>query len=695
MAKGRKDDRPAGGSQAVTIAPAIAADSTGRSTPASLAFWALLVFLASAATFWPATSQSFIALDDDYNFLVPQTELWRGLSLDNLAWMWTTSWLGHWQPLSWMSLALDYKIAGGLDPGGTVQRVDLFPHLAGQIHTTNILLHAGGAVMLFFVARRILAASMFGSQRAWSSTLDACAFAATLVYAVHPLRVESVAWATERRDVQSGFFLVATLLCYLKRWDGGDVRWTFTALLCYALSLTSKAWGMTFPAVLIAIDVFPLARRDFAKLALEKWSYALLAAVCGGMAWWAQRESAAVVPWSEHGLVQRFAQCCYGLCFYVWKTIWPTNLSPIYILESNLDPTRSIYVASMIVVAIVAVACFALRRRAVGIVTALFCYATIVSPVLGVLQSGAQKVADRYTYLSCIPFALLYGAFALRASRVRAWAAFAAWIPLPVLAVLAWNQTHLWADSETFFRRAVEVEPDNYMAQHDLAAQIRLRGDRSSSDQRVALYQEAIEHELASIRAHPERGNEGARHDLGGIYNMLGHVDDAILAWQECLTVAPDTQAVVEELQRIYAQRLTPEGRKAYLEAWIAKSPNSVAAYDFYAQYWSEQKDRAKELEAWRKTLQLDPNWERGMFGVGRLLLSSGKHAEAEAQLRSAVAHNLGDLEAWNLLGRALRAQNKVEEAEACWAHVLSVNPNHAGAAESLRKSQSDSRSGK
>jgi tetratricopeptide (TPR) repeat protein len=394
-------------------------------------------------------------------------------------------------------------------------------------------------------------------------------------------------------------------------------------------------------------------------------------------------------------LLQRIAQSCYGLCFYVWKSLWPVDLSAVYILESDLDPTRAIYVASMIAVAVASIACFALRRRAVGIVTALFCYATIVSPVLGLLQSGAQKVADRYTYLSCIPFALLYGAFALRASRARAWVAFAAWLPIPLLAVLAWKQTQLWANSEALFRRAVEVEPDNYMAQHDLAGQIRLRGDRSPTDERIRLYQEAIDHELASIRAHPQKGNGGARHDLGAIYNMLGKVDEAILSWQECLTIEPDTQAVVEELQRIYAQRLTAEGRKAYIEDWIKKSPNSVAAHDFYAQFWMQQKERAKAQDAWRKTLELDPNWEPGMLGLGTIFLGAGKHADAEAQLRNAIAHNAGDLEAWNLLGKALRAQNKVDEAEACWTHVLMYNPNHAGAAENLKRSQGDSRTGK
>jgi tetratricopeptide (TPR) repeat protein len=429
---------------------------------------------------------------------------------------------------------------------------------------------------------------------------------------------------------------------------------------------------------------------------LEKWPYFVLAAADAGAAAWAQHESAAVVSWSEHGPLQRCAQAAWGLVFYVWKSVWPLELSPLYLLERELDPTRAVYLFSFAAVVVAMIAGFAWRKRWPGVVVAFVIYVVVVAPVLGFLQSGAQKTADRYTYLACIPFAALAAAgLVLLSRRHVAWLALG-FIPLPFCCVVTWKQTTIWADSVTLFQRAVDVEPDNYFAQHNLAAQIRLRADRDPNpESRTAGYRLAVEHELASIRAHPFRGNEGARHDLGGIYLLLGEPDRAEAAWRECLAVSPDSTPCLEELQRMLLGRGDVAGvRKLYDDALAALSPN-LAARALYATFLLQQSDRVAAERVWRDGLAADPRWVPGLVGIADCTLRQSRAAEAEALLRQAVSVDSTHVDAWVLLGQALRAQRKVGEAEQCWSFALQLSPGHPKATLLLQKSREDAAAGR
>ncbi|MCC6408182.1 MAG: tetratricopeptide repeat protein [Planctomycetes bacterium] len=662
----------------------------------------LVVLLVAFAAFAPALSQGFAALDDDYNFLY-QTE-WAGLEQRHLAWMWTTSWLGHWQPLSWMSLALDLERSGApAIAGGNPQAVAavLDQHgVAQAMHQTNLALHALGAVFLFFALRRILALAF--ERELGDTTIEVAALCGALLHAIHPLRVESVVWATERRDVLSGMFLLASLAAWLRARALGEALWTVVSLLLFALSLLSKAWGMTFPVVLIALELFPLRRlqrdpdKSFADLVVEKWAYFALAIGAASAAAWAQSESAAVVPWAEHGLLQRAAQAAYGLVFYLGKSLWPVDLSPMYILERDLDPTRPVYLASLAVVAVAVVGGVLAWRRWPGIVVAFALYALVVSPVLGFLQSGAQKTADRYTYLACMPLAALAAAGLVALAKRRAAAVWLGVVPLPLLFALSWQQTKIWGDPVALWERVVAVEPDNYFGQHNLAAQIRLRADRSGNPaERTPAYRRAIEHERASIAAHPFRGNEGARHDLGALHLLLGELDQAEQAWLECVEVTPDNVQCLEELRRLYLSRREVDKAKKLFDQVLVALPPNLGARKLYAELLMQQSDRAGAERVWREGVQAEPRWVEGIVGLGQLVLSQAKLGEAEALLRQAVSLDGRQVEAWVALGQALRAQRKVADAEQCWQTALMLAPGHPLATQLLQKSRQDAAAGR
>src|SRR2546430_9644221 len=240
----------------------------------------VLVALVTFAAFLPALHNQFVTWDDDKNFL--ENPHYRGLGWTHLRWMWTTH-LGHYIPLTWMTLGLDYLL-WGMNPLG--------------YHLTNLLLHAENAVVFFFVVRRILTLALLGASERGLALAVSAGFAA-LVFAIHPLRVESVAWATERRDVLSGLFYLLTILVYLLASERGarGRGWYWGAVALFACALLSKSMVVNLPVVLLILDVYPLRRLGGAigwwseparRVYVEKIPFVLLAAAASAIAVMAQ-----------------------------------------------------------------------------------------------------------------------------------------------------------------------------------------------------------------------------------------------------------------------------------------------------------------------------------------------------------------------------------------------------------------------
>ncbi|HYV57253.1 MAG TPA: hypothetical protein VE911_06905, partial [Candidatus Nitrosopolaris sp.] len=413
----------------------------------------LALVLAVFAAFLPTLASEFVAWDDDLNFT--ENPYYRGLSPSHLRWMLTTLHGGHYQPLSWITLGLDY-VVWSMNPVG--------------YHLTNLVIHAANAVLCYHV----IAALIARTSRAGDAGVRLAAAVGALFFAVHPLRVESVAWASERRDVLSGFFYLLAVLGYVRMQDGARGRWFVVSLAAFLLSLLSKAWGITLPVVLLALDWYPLRRSLRGRVLLEKVPYALIALGFGVLAFRAQEPIEAMRTFAQHGVIARVAQAAYGLCFYLGKTIVPRALSPLYLLELQLDPSRLRYVLAIAGVLGITGVLVVLRRRVPGLLTAWVCYAVIVSPVLGFVQTGPQIAADRYTYLACLPWAVVVagGVAALATARAEGRLPVGAWyaalaasaVMLLVLGVLTFEQTRIWKDSRTLWEYVLRIDPTNYLA---------------------------------------------------------------------------------------------------------------------------------------------------------------------------------------------------------------------------------------
>ncbi|MBI2386861.1 MAG: hypothetical protein HYV14_12770, partial [Elusimicrobia bacterium] len=350
-------------------------------------------FLAAAAAFLaflPSLGHGWTNLDDPM-FLLGETG-WRGLGPDAVAWAFTSKVGSVYQPLAWLTYGLDHAL-WGMDPFG--------------FHLQSVLWHAISAGLMFLIARRLLelARPVRSSDPDWG--LNAAAFLSAMVFSVHPLRAESVSWASERRDVVCCAFVLAAVWAYLRP------RNRKLVFALFLLSLLSKGMALLLPVALLALDVYPLRRvgprGEGLRTALkEKLPLFALAFVFGLVGLAAQERIR--WTWEQHALPARLAQACFALLFYVRKTLWPSGLMPLYELRPPLDPAEPRFVAAAAAVAAAALVCWRRRLSRPWLAASAFWYAVLLFPVSGLFQFGPQLVADRYSYITTLPLAVLAGA---------------------------------------------------------------------------------------------------------------------------------------------------------------------------------------------------------------------------------------------------------------------------------------------
>jgi len=423
-----------------------------------LALIPLVVAIIAFCAFSGALDAEFVNYDDDRLFT--GNPMYRGFGAGELRWMFSTTYMGHYQPLTWLSSALDHAISG-TDPS--------------SYHRNNLILHALNALLVYFIALRLFTAARRERPEATGLRTRLAAAAAALLFAIHPLRVESVAWATERRDVLSTFFLLLAVLTYLRAVrprspELASGRWYLASCAALLLSLLSKAWGMSFVLIALLLDIYPLRRLpdrvgDWGSAAArpvwwQKAPYLILGIGAALVAGLSQHSSLQTMKsLSEWGLIERIVQAFYGLAFYAWKTLWPTGLVALYELPADLDPLATRYLLSYLAVLGGVVLLLFLRRRIPGLVVAAAAYAILLAPVLGFAQSGPQFVADKYSYVSCVGFAILGGAgldwLYRRGTAVRTIAGVGSLTILVILFALTQRQTEVWQSSHTLWEHAL------------------------------------------------------------------------------------------------------------------------------------------------------------------------------------------------------------------------------------------------
>ncbi len=623
------------------------------------------IFLLTFIAFFPALQNGFVPWDADRVLL--DNPNYRGLGWTQLRWMFTTFHMGHYQPLSWMTLGLDYLL-WGMNPLG--------------YHLTNLLLHAANAVFFYFLAFRLLSQAMLDAIPGKIALRAGAAFAA-LFFAVHPLRVESVAWITERRDVLSSLFLLGSVLCYLRANSEPisgrtRLRWMIVAVVVYGLSLLSKAAGMSLPVVLLVMDIYPLGRlggaggwfrMEVRRVWWEKVPFLVLASAAAVIAPMAQYQAGAMRPLEQYGIFARLLQPLFGLAFYLWKTVVPVGLSPLYETPARMNLLALPFLSSVALVLALTVVFVLFRRRWPAGLAVWVCYGAILAPVLGIAQSGPQFVADRYSYLSCLGWAVLAGAgiFYLWRCWVSGRISHQIFIGVGVLSlmmlgglvVLTWRQTEVWHDSESLWRQVLRMDPMSSIAHNNLGNVLLRRGE---SREAIELYRKALEIDPAYAEAHFDLAtawsqagglqaaleefraglqvdpkNAKARYYLGLVYARRGEIKEAIDQFRESLSLAPAQSVVHFDLGTALAMQGHLDEAVDHFRQAIAIRSDFAQAHDSLGRVLAAQDRLQDAVEEFKEALRLQPQFAEAHLSLSQALAEQGKKDEAVQHYQEAL----------------------------------------------------------
>jgi tetratricopeptide (TPR) repeat protein len=594
-------------------------------------FESLLIATLVSAAFWPSLAGEFVW--DDVAYLLQPRQA-RELSVDSLLWAFSmdAAIAGHYQPLTWLSWMVDFQLADGAH--------------ARQFHLTNVLLHAMHTVVLLALFRALLGPLAQGRGRS-------IVLLGVLLYALHPLRVESVAWITERRDVLCGVFFSGALLAYVRATDvGNSSRLRGLAFALFVISLLCKAWAITFPAVLFAVDFLlnkggegtrRLDLASFMKWSLERWHYIACSIGFAVIGLFAAVQSGAVVPVETLPLAYRALQASEAWWSYLLMTLWPMGLSPYYGWQTPgaVSIRAVVAILACVLVGLAAVRCVS---RGPALSATILVYSAVVFPVLGFVQSGPQALADRYTYLAMVPWHILLTGVVAGVSAKSLWAyrlAVGAGIVLIVLlSVLSRQQSLVWRDSLTLWSRAVEVSPADLVARHTRAMHAASAGDFALALSDLEFARETAPHSPA-----PQLG-------IARVKLMQGQPQQALAS----LDSLSETDSASTDAVSVRSQALLLLGQDELalveLKRGLGTSPQDAGLWWAIGTLHSDRKEAPEALEALSMAAALSPRNADIFLQRAALFAQLGRLAEAKGDIRQALHVSPAD---WSGQDDALR----------------------------------------
>ena len=596
----------------------------------------VIVVLVTLIVFLPALKNGFVDWDDEKNFL--NNYQYRGLGWEQLKLMFTSARMGPYTPLASLTFGFDY-VLWGMTPSG--------------YHFTSVALHCVSAAVFYFLNLKLLGHLAGTDSQQRKNELNLAAAFSTLFFAVHPLRAESVAWLSGRHDILAGLFYMLALLWYIEPRsvpDGKTPGWRaqLLPLAAFLMALLSKGMAISLPFVLVIMDIYLLKRLSVnpgkwfspenRHVWLEKIPYFALSLVFGLLGYAAQAKAGALLSVETFSFASRLGTALFAAGFYVWKTIVPINLVPFYQLPAGfgLSSWPVILGGAFILAATITVV--ALRRsRPAGL--AIWAYYLItLGPVAGIIKINSQAAADRYTYISCLGFAVLLGAAFLALRRVpqnliRKYALLAAFLVIAVLGRLTWLQAQVWRNSETLWRHTLTVDNGIQFAHNNLGIVLFSRGNLD----------QAMEHYREAIRIAP--GYADSYSNMGVALAASNKLDEAVKYLTEAVRIKPDYASAHFNLGRI----LSVQGKL----------------------------DEA--LLHFREAVRFDPT-AKYLRSLALILAAQGKVEEAILSYREALRIDPVHAETHNDLSVLLFKRGKLDEALVHCEEALRINPSYTDA---------------
>jgi len=639
---------------------------------------------ATMAVFWGARQCQFVNYDDPA-YITSNEAIQQGLTARSVRWSFQTGAASNWHPLTWLSHLADVELYG-MDPAGH--------------HWTSVLLHAANAVLLLLVLRRMTGAL-------WPS-----AFVAAL-FALHPLRVESVAWVSERKDVLSAFFGILAVWAYVRYADHSRAStrnpklFLGLGILLFALALMSKPMLVTLPVVLLLLDYWPLGRlsRGLAALVREKIPFFVLAAASGVVTFLVQRRGGAVSSLTGMPAWARVENAFVSYARYLGKIFWPARLSPLY-PHPGYWPWWEVAGA---VALLAAITIWVIRRARSQpyLLVGWFWFLVMLAPAIGLVQVGIQSMADRYTYLAGVGVFLMLTWGANEWIQTQRWVlGAAAALALGVGAFLTPRQVAYWRTSGTLFQHAVEATDKNYLAYNNLGTYLSDQGEIKQAmtcfQKSLAInsnYDEAhnnLGFALASLDRCQEATNEYIRalslnphlamahNNLGIALGKLGFSDAGIHEYQIALKENPN----LADAHNNYGVALIMRGKVdeaiAQFRLALECRQNYLGAHSDLGNALGLKGDLEGAIREYEFCLKINPQDPMVRYNLGLALLQQGKLDAAAAEYRMALTLKPENPEAHLSLGYCLAKQGRRREAEEQLALALRQRPDYPEARREL-----------
>jgi tetratricopeptide (TPR) repeat protein len=624
--------------------------------------WLLIGVLCAVTSviYFPVRQFEFVNYDD-YAYVVENPHVASGLTASNVRWAFTAFEAGNWHPLTWLSHMIDCQVFG-LEPAGH--------------HLTNVAIHTLNAVLVFVVLLEMT------SQLWWS-------YFVALLFALHPLNVESVAWIAERKNVLSTLFWLLAIWAYARFAARVDWKAYLLAAVFLALGLLSKPMVVTLPFVLLLLDYWPLGRlnvgepgwlRKAGKLALEKAPLLALSALSSILTVLAQRAGGAVTTLEEIPLDVRVVNAIVSYLGYLVKMIWPAPLAVFYPHPGDSLSLARVSLTLLLLLTISVLAFRKARTKPYLLVGWLWYVSTLV-PVIGLVQVGNQAMADRYAYLPLLgPFLMIvWGLGELAAhltkrktlKRPGYWIVAAGACALVAFAVTTRVQLAYWRNSLALFEHTRDVTENNYVAYTNI-------GIVFNKQQRWA---EAVESFRQAVRIRPEHAS--AHSELGVALAKTGRTREAIEHFGKAIAIYP-TAITYFNLGLAHLREGQPDQSVEKFRSALRLNPDYFEAHFNLAIALSRlgrpQEARTHFLEA----IRIDPGHAGARSGLGTLLAQQGNWTEAIEHLAAAVDRNPGNADARNNLGAVLLQKGDVASAVRELRRAVELNPNHADAHSNL-----------
>jgi len=642
-------------------------------------YWICVVLLAASfALYAPVRHFDFVSFDDP-EFVRDNPHVRQGLTAESAAWAFTSTESANWFPVTRLSFLLDAQLWG---------------MRAGPQHLTSVLFHALAALCLFAFLHRATGAR-------WRSAFVA------LLFALHPVHVESVAWVAERKDVLCAFFWFLALWAYVRYAERPGAGRYLLVLSLFCLGLMSKPMIVTLPLVLLLLDVWPLRRHAGRG---EKLPFFALSAGIAAATYVAQKSSGAVGAWAAYPLGLRVENALVSYAVYIAKMLWPSRLAVFYPYPQAIPAWQTAVAA----VGLAGISIVVLRwfRAYPYLTVGWLWYLGTLAPVIGLVQAGEQARADRYLYVPMVGLSIMvaWGAVDLirRAPRASVAAGVLAAAACLACAAVAEAQVEHWRDSQSLFRHALAVTSANYVAHENLGialaevpgrlpeaiaeyeAALRLRPTYAAARNNLgcALAQmpgrlpDAVSEFVAAVGVNPDFP-EAHFNLANALAQMPGRQPEAIVQYREALRVRPDYLAAHLNLGTALLRvpgRL-PDAIAEY-QAAVRLDPRSPEAHNNLGIALARMPARLTDAIAeYRAALAADPDFPKAHNNLGSALAGIPGHTEeAIAEYRAAVRANPAYAEAHYNLAVTLAEAGRVPEAIGEYEAALRANPDYAEA---------------